>query len=275
MKMGFYSAGVRISTKTVADLGLEFDPSEEKQFEEYLKRGGPLNLLEAVYCDPCKAKVRFLLNFAKSYQTFKVVCSLVTQEIWPEIRLYIDPSSKYYDPNDPTELFAFTYLDSDNDGKLSVEELYDGRVVEILRSIFDGLDVNGNGVLEKSEAIPENLFGPKFIRNIIAEIFKVADRNKDTSLTVDDAPPLYCRRWEDCHKKMNPDCHQIEDVEEEVEQVEECYRMFPSRRAMAGKLKLNKPEDYCYTLYRSDSYHGAKLQECKNQISTYLPLLDQ
>ena len=59
MKMGFYSANVRLSTKTVADLGLEFDPSEEKPFEEYLKRGGPLNLLEAVYCDPCKAKVRF------------------------------------------------------------------------------------------------------------------------------------------------------------------------------------------------------------------------
>jgi len=247
-----WSADPRISTKTVADLGLEFDPSEEKPFEEYLKRGGPLNLLEAVYCDPCKAKV---------------VCSLVTQEIWPEIRLYIDPSSKYYDPNDPTELFAFTYLDSDNDGKLSVEELYDGRVVEILRSIFDGLDVNGNGVLEKSEAIPENLFGPKFIRNIIAEIFKVADRNKDTSLTVDDAPPLYCRSWQDCYKKMNPDCNEMEP--------EECYRVYPSKRAMAGKLKLNKPEDYCYTLYRSDSYHGEKLQECKNQISTYLPLLDQ
>ena len=58
VRMGFYSA-VRISTKTVADLGLEFDPSEEKPFDEYLKRGGPLNLLEAVYCDPCKAKVRF------------------------------------------------------------------------------------------------------------------------------------------------------------------------------------------------------------------------
>ena len=192
----------------------------------------------------------------------------MTQEIWPEIRLYIDPSSKYYDSNDPEKLFTFTYLDSNNDGKLSVGELYDGRVVEILRSIFDGLDVNWNGVLEKSEAIPENLFGPKFICNIIAEFFKLADRNKDSSLTVDDVPPLYCRRWEDCYKKMNPECHQIEEVEE-------CYRMFPSRRAMAGKLKLNKPEDYCYTLYRSDDYHGEKLQECKDQISTYLPLLDQ
>ena len=44
----------------MADLGLEFDPSEEKPFDEYVKGGGPLNLLEAVYCDPCKAKVSFL-----------------------------------------------------------------------------------------------------------------------------------------------------------------------------------------------------------------------
>ena len=57
------TASVRISTTTVADLGLELHPIQEKPFEEYLKRGGPLHLLEAVYCDPCKAKVRFLLNF--------------------------------------------------------------------------------------------------------------------------------------------------------------------------------------------------------------------
>ena len=55
-KDGFYSA-IRKGTTTVADLGLEFDPHEERSFDEYMKRGGPLQLLEAVYCDPCKAKV--------------------------------------------------------------------------------------------------------------------------------------------------------------------------------------------------------------------------
>jgi hypothetical protein len=246
-----WSADPRISTKNVADLDLEFHFDEDKLFDEYVKRGGPLHLLEAVYCDPCKAKV---------------VCSLVTKEIWPEIRPYIDPSHQYYDPNDLNVLFVISYLDSDNDGKVSVGELYDGRVVGILQSIFDGFDVNGNGVLEKLEAIPENLFRPKFIRNIIAEIFKLADRNKDTSLTVDDVPPLFCRSSDDCYQ-MDPDCSQME--------VEECYRMYPSKGAMHGKLKLNKTEDYCYTLYSSDSYYSDKLQECKNQISTYLPLLDQ
>ena len=186
----------------------------------------------------------------------------MTKDIWPEIRPYIDPSNKFYDPNDLNVAFVIPYLDSDNDGKVSVWELYDGRVVEILQSIFDGLDVNGNGVLEKLEAIPENFFQPKFIRNIISEIFKLADRNKDASLTVDDVPPLFCRSLDDCHQR-DPDCSQME--------IEECYRMYPSKGDMM--LKLNKPEDYCYSLYSSDD--SDNLQECKNQISTYLPLLDQ
>jgi len=244
-----WSSDPRISTTTVADLGLEFDPSEEKPFEEYVNDGGPLNLLEAVYCDPCKAKV---------------LCSLVTKNIWPLIRPYIDPTNYLFDPNELQVAFFFPYLDTNKDGKVSVWEVYDGRVVEILRSIFDGLDVNGNGVLEKSEAIPENLFRPKFIRNIIAEMFKLADRNQDTSLTVDDVPPLYCASEDDCYA-MDPDCNQME--------VEECVRMYPSKGAMYGKLKLKKAEDYCYTLYRLSM--SDKLQECKNQISTYLPLLDQ
>ena len=49
---GFYSA-IRKGTTAVEDLGLEFDP----EIHEFMKRGGPLQLLEAVYCDPCKAKV--------------------------------------------------------------------------------------------------------------------------------------------------------------------------------------------------------------------------
>ena len=57
-----------------------------------------------------------------------------------------------YDPNNPYMWFIIPYLDTDNDGKVSVRDLYDSRVVEILRSIFDGLDVNGNGVVEKLES---------------------------------------------------------------------------------------------------------------------------
>ena len=68
--MVFHSA-VRISTTSVADLGLEFDPSEEKPFDEYVKRGGPLHLLEAVYCDPCKAKVCFFLSISQVSPNFQ------------------------------------------------------------------------------------------------------------------------------------------------------------------------------------------------------------
>ena len=101
---------------------------------------------------------------------------------------HIDPSYQYFDPNDPYPWFLIPYLDTNKDGEVSVWEFYDGRVVQILRSIFEGLDVNGNGVIEKLEAIPETLFRPKFIRNIIAEIFKLADRNKDGFLSMDDVP---------------------------------------------------------------------------------------
>ena len=145
---------------------------------------------------------------------------------------------------------------------MTVGEFYEGKVVRILRSIFDGLDVNGNKVLEKSEAIPENLFGRKFIQNIFSEIFELADKNKDGFLSVDDVPPLFCKRLDDCYH-MDLDCTQMSP--------EDCYQMYPSKTAMEGRMKLKKIEDYCYTLYSDED----KLQECKNQISTYLPLLDQ
>ena len=118
------------------------------------------------------------------------------------LRPFIDPSfgpedpkdigrpGYQYNPNNPYLWFLIPYLDTDNDGKVSVWELYHLRVVQILRNIFDGLDVDGNGVLENSEAIPENFFRPKFVRNVIAEIFKLADRNKDEFLSMDDVPLL-------------------------------------------------------------------------------------
>jgi len=218
-------------------------------FDNHLKRGD-LQLLEAVYCDPCKTKV---------------VCSLATKDVWPMLRFYIDSSDYHNDQYDPYLWFLIPYLDSDKDGKVSVGEFYEGKVVEILRSIFDGLDVNGNKVLEKSEAIPENLFRRQFIRNIFSEIFELVDRNKDGFLSVDDVPPLYCQRSTDC-VRIDPDCSQMS--------LEDCYQMYPSKAAMEGRMKMKKIEDYCYTLYSTYSDED-KLQECKTQISTYLPLLDR
>ena len=60
----------------MADLGLEFDPSEEKPFDEYVKGGGPLNLLEAVYCDPCKAKVKLFVQFCQANTKLSRWCVL-------------------------------------------------------------------------------------------------------------------------------------------------------------------------------------------------------
>ena len=190
------------------------------------------------------------------------------------LRFYIDSSDYHNDQYDPYLWFLIPYLDSDKDGKVSVGEFYEGKVVEILRSIFDGLDVNGNKVLEKSEAIPENLFGRKFIQNIFSEIFELADKNKDGFLSVDDVPPLFCKSLDDCYQ-MDPDCNQMSQ--------EDCYQMYPSKAALEGQMMLNKIEDFCYTLYSTCGSGGTcgpggdeeKLQECKNQISAYLPLLDQ
>merc|ERR1719180_636015 len=244
-----WSSDPRITTTTVADLrgpGGSLRIDEEKPFEEYVKRGGPLQLLEAVYCDPCKAKV---------------VCSLVTKDLWPMVNLALLTSD---DPNDLHLWFGIPYMDTEQDGRVTIEEFY-ARVVQILSRIFYGLDVNGNKGLEKSEAIPENLFSLQFIRNIFSVIFELADRNKDGFLSVDDVPPLYCRRGDDCYR-LDPDCNHMSQ--------EECYRMYPSKAAMDGQMKLRKAEDYCYTWYSTYS-DSDRLEECKNKISTYLRLVDQ
>ena len=144
-----------------------------------------------------------------------------------------DPPQDYqHDPNDPYLWFVIPYLDSDKDGKVSVFEFYNGRAVEILRSIFDGLDVNQNNLLEKSEAIPENLFRPQFVQNIIMVIFRLADRNEDNVLSMDDVPLL----------------------------------------GGYGGQKLNETDDLCLFLF--DRREEGGMEECRNQISTYLPLLD-
>ena len=61
---------------TVADLmdPMEpMDPQEARPFDEYVKRGGPLQLLEAVYCDPCKAKVSFSILCFTKYSRLSVL----------------------------------------------------------------------------------------------------------------------------------------------------------------------------------------------------------
>ena len=72
---------------------------------------------------------------------------------------------------------------------------------------------------------------------------------------------LFFGSSDDCLRR-DPDCHQME--------IYECFEMYPSKADIPQK--LNKTEDFCYTLYRSDN--SDKFQECKNQISTFLPLLD-
>ena len=79
-----------------------------------------------------------------------------------------------------------SYLDADRDGKSSIQEFYDVKVVQVLKIIFDGLDVNDDGLVKKNEARLENFFRPVFLRSIAQEFFDYLDKNNDNQISVAD-----------------------------------------------------------------------------------------
>ena len=68
------------------------------------------------------------------------------------------------------------YLDANRDGKGSIQEFYDVKVVQVLRIIFDGLDVNSDGLVKQNEARLESFFRPIFLRSIAQELFDYLDK---------------------------------------------------------------------------------------------------
>ena len=78
------------------------------------------------------------------------------------------------------------YLDADKDGKVTIQEFYDIKIVKLLRRIFDGFDKTNDGVVDKSEASLTSLFRPAFFRSLVEEIFPVLDVNKDNTLSLGD-----------------------------------------------------------------------------------------
>ena len=81
-----------------------------------------------------------------------------------------------------------SYLDVDRDGKVSIQEFYDLKTVQILKAIFDGLDANGDGLVRQNEARLENLLRPRFLRALTQELFDYADINNDNQISVEDYP---------------------------------------------------------------------------------------
>merc|ERR1712130_146699 len=159
------------TTMSEADLEWEFIQS------------GPTNFLEAVYCDPCKAKV---------------LCYFLTTNFLPSLAGIFDPV--FWAPDivdgpagsrgmDWWVTHFPSYLDADRDGKSSIQEFYDVKVVQVLRIIFAGLDVNGDSLVKRNEAHLESFFRPIFLRGIAQELFDFLDKNNDNQISVADITP--------------------------------------------------------------------------------------
>ena len=81
-----------------------------------------------------------------------------------------------------------SYLDADQDGKGSVQELFNVRVFQILKIIFDGLDTNNDGLVKLNEARLESFLRPVFLQSFTGELFDFLDNNNDNELSADDIP---------------------------------------------------------------------------------------
>merc|ERR1719192_2269804 len=156
--------------------------NKKKYIEEEFVQSGPVRLLEAVYCDPCKAKV--------------FCCFLSANPMHDHLYGFFHPHCSYaetFHRHFPLLLtFVPSYLDVNGDGTGFLREFYDKRVVKILKMIFEGLDVNSDGLVKQEEAYLKNLISPGFLRNITGEVFDFLDNDNDGDLDMEDIP--YCRR---------------------------------------------------------------------------------
>ena len=81
-----------------------------------------------------------------------------------------------------------SYLDADKDGTVSIQEFYDLKAVHILKMLFDGLDVNKDGLVKQREARLESFLRPTFLRTVIQELFDFVDVNNDNEISDGDYP---------------------------------------------------------------------------------------
>ena len=255
------------STTTIGyrDEGWEKDMEERRERERaYIQARGPLPLLQAVYCDPCRAKVLYLschLYFNLSF-FFKVFCSLLTRAPWYSLQQYLDSDLLHAGGTKPIfhhqiHPVLVSYFDVNKDGKVSIQEFYDIKVVGLLNIIFDGFDKNGDGSIDLSEACLTSLLRPAFLKSITEELFDFADVDNDNLISIKDLPPL---EWPG-HPGHRPD--------------PSCFNQKPLSECL---IKLKKLEHVCALF---GSFERGELQEtsgsimCKRLMSLYLPLVDR
>jgi len=194
------------ATTSVPDYG-EYDGKDEdarrKEVEDEFIESGPMHLLEAVYCDPCKGKVVCYYLIANWWAPWGF-CKL-NPVFWDNFGSH--GVEWWYYP-------LLSYLDVDMDGKVSIQEFYDLKTVQILKVIFDGLDVNGDGFVKQNEARLESFLQHRFLRNITKELFDYVDINNDNQISVADYP-------EQCRPGGPPICMRIPPLENRIE--EKCH----------------------------------------------------
>ena len=114
----------------------------------------------------------------------------------------VEESSSYFrsqddlvDPRDypkwaPPRFAFLPYLDENRDGKVTIQEFYDLNFVKIMRHVFDGLDADGDGVVQKDEANLMSFLRVSPVRKFSRELFDLMDINKDGYLSRDDSRHL-------------------------------------------------------------------------------------
>ena len=180
-----------------------------------------MHLLEAVYCDPCKGKVQDVKSRIPEVTKIsppQVVCYYLIANWWAPYGLNkLNPVFWGDFGSHGVEWWYYpllSYLDVDADGKVSIQEFYDLKTVQILKVIFDGLDVNGDGLVKQNEARLESFLHWKFLHTITKELFDYVDINNDNEISVADYP-------EQCRPGGSPFCMRIPPLENRIE--EKCH----------------------------------------------------
>ena len=105
-------------------------------------------------------------------------------------------------------------LDADRDRKGSIQEFYNVKVVQVLKIIFDGLDVNDDRLVKQNEARLKSLFRPVFLCSVTQELFDYLVKNNDNQISVTDITR--------CENGGSPFCVKMDLLESKT--VDNCRR---------------------------------------------------